>query len=329
VDVTEELAVRCPACDAPLLSDDRFCEACGAAVAVAEQADEACHACGAPPGDRTDDGYCSRCGVRARVPARADLDLGVAAAVSEQGRSHHRNEDAFRLERVGEDGFVAVVCDGISTAAAGDAAARAAADATAAALARAIREGEDLVAATGAAVGAAHDAVGLVPATTRTAVALPSCTLVSAAGRDGELAVGWVGDSRAYWLALGDERQLTVDDSWATEQVAEGVLTSREAFADHRAHAITRWVGADAPIEAPRVATLTPATAGRLLLCSDGLWNAAPAPADLAQLIAALGADAPPATVAHHLADAAGAAGSRDDITLIVVDIEPRGGLQP
>lgn len=327
--MTEELAVRCPACDAPLLSDDRFCEACGAAVAVAEQADEACHACGAPPGDRTEDGYCSRCGVRARVPARADLDLGVGAAVSEQGRSHHRNEDAFRLERVGEDGFVAVVCDGISTAAAGDAAARAAADATAAALARAIREGEDLVAATGAAVGAAHDAVGLVPSTTRTAVALPSCTLVSAAGRDGELAVGWVGDSRAYWLALGDERQLTVDDSWATEQVAEGVLTSREAFADHRAHAITRWVGADAPIEAPRVATLTPATAGRLLLCSDGLWNAAPAPADLAQLIAALGADAPPATVAHHLADAAGAAGSRDDITLIVVDIEPRGGLQP
>ena len=327
--MTGDLAVRCPACDAPLLSDDRFCEACGTAVAIIAAEDETCHACGAPPADRTDDGYCSRCGVRARVQPRTDLDLGIAAAVSEQGRSHHRNEDAFRLERVGEDGLVAVVCDGISTAAAGDAAARAAAGATAAALTRAIRDGDDLVAATGAAVGAAHEAVELVPATTRTGRALPSCTLVSAAWHEGVLAVGWVGDSRAYWLAPGDERQLTVDDSWATEQVAEGVLTSKEAFADNRAHAITRWVGADAPIEAPRVATLSPATPGRLVLCSDGLWNAAPAPADLAQLIAVLGADAQPAAVAHHLTDAAVAAGSRDDITLVIADIRPRGGPQP
>jgi PPM family protein phosphatase len=323
--------LRCPSCDAPLMADDRFCEACGAAVGPAATADPTagCHACGAPPTDRTDDGYCARCGVRVRLATRTELDLGVAAAVTEQGRSHHRNEDAFHVKRVGEDGFVAVVCDGISTAAAGDAAARAAADATAAALALAVRQGDDLVEATRAAVGAAHEAVERVPATTRVALALPSCTLVSAACRDGELVVGWVGDSRAYWLATGDDRQLTVDDSWAAEQVADGLMTAKEAFADRRAHSITRWVGADAPIEAPRVATLRPLTAGRLLLCSDGLWNAAPAAADLAQVVATLGHGASAALVAHGLVDAAVAAGSRDDITLVVIDIEPRGGPQP
>ena len=36
--------------------------------------------------------------------------------------------------------------------------------------------------------------------------AYPSCTLVSArCWRDGEVAIGWVGDSRAYWLDADDD----------------------------------------------------------------------------------------------------------------------------
>ena len=41
--------------------------------------------------------------------------------------------------------------------------------------------------------------------------------------------------------------QLTVDDSWVQEQVASGQLSEAEADRHPRAHAITRWVGADAP----------------------------------------------------------------------------------
>jgi serine/threonine protein phosphatase PrpC len=332
--VTGELALRCLVCEAPLMADDRYCEGCGTAVVAAppSPADVAagCRACGAPPEARAVDGYCTVCGVRERVAAsRAGLDLTVAAAVSEQGRSHRRNEDAFHLERVGEEGVVAVVCDGISTAAAGDAAAQAAAGAAAAVLARALRDADGLEGATGAAVLAAQDAVQRVPATTRSALALPSCTLVSAACRDGELVVGWVGDSRAYWLAPDDARQLTVDDSWAAEQVADGLLSAEEAFTDRRAHAITRWVGADAPPDAPRVTSLAPPSAGRLVLCTDGLWNCAPAAADLAALVKGLDPDAQPASVAHHLADAAMARGARDDVTVVVIDIQPRGGRQP
>jgi serine/threonine protein phosphatase PrpC len=332
--VTGDLALRCHACDAPLLATDRFCEACGTAVPAPPQGGAdgtaGCQACGAPADAFDADGYCAVCGVRRQVQApRAELDLTVAAAVSEQGRTHRRNEDAFELERVGDDGVVAVVCDGISTAASGDAAARAAAGAAAGALARAVRDGDELEAATRAAVNAARDAVHEVPATASTALALPSCTLVSAACRDGEIVVGWVGDSRAYWLAPGDARQLTVDDSWAAEQVANGLLSSDEAFADRRAHAITRWVGPDSPPDAAQVTRLAPSSPGRLVLCTDGLWNSAPAAADLAGLLAGLDGDAAPAAVARHLADVAMGGGGRDDITVAVIDVKPTKGPQP
>ena len=301
--MSSELALRCAACDAPLFAGDNFCEGCGAAVA------------GAPAG---------RSAAR-----RVQLDLGVVAAVSEQGRSHLRNEDAFCLERVGSNGIVAVVCDGISTSASGDAAARAAATAAARVLAVALDGADDLEAATAAAVAAAEGAVEQVPATGHAALALPSCTLVSAACRDGLLVVGWVGDSRAYWLGGASVAQLTVDDSWASEQVAEGLLSPEAAFADRRAHAITRWVGADAPPEGPQVITLAPPGPGRLVLCTDGLWNAVPAAADLARLTQSLDPHAAPASVAHHLADVALARGTRDDVTVAVIDVHRQGGPQP
>ncbi len=67
-----------------------------------------------------------------------------------------------------------------------------------------------------------------------------------------EVTVGSLGDSRAYWIGADGARRLTVDDSWAREQVDAGVLDERDAEADPRAHAITRWLGADAPDEPPR-----------------------------------------------------------------------------
>jgi PPM family protein phosphatase len=334
--MTGEVAQRCAACEAPVLADDRFCEACGAAIgAIAADLGNPCGACGAPPGAVDADGYCTVCGVReTRERERTELDLAVAAAVSEQGRTHRRNEDAFHVERVDGGGVVAVVCDGISTAASGDAAARAAAAAAGAVLARALRDGtasEDgtLQAAAADAARAARDAVRTVPWTMRSDLALPSCTLVCAACRPGEVVVGWVGDSRAYWLTGDEGRQLTVDHSWASEQVRDGLLEPDEAAADHRAHAITRWIGDDAPSDALQVTAFRPNGRGRLVLCSDGLWNYAPAAGDLAEILDGMGQDAPPADVARRLADAAMARGGRDDVTVAVIDIDDEEGGRP
>src|SRR6476646_12083865 len=178
---------HCPNCQAPLHDGDRFCEGCGARLADDEPA-------------TTENN-------------RIELDLAVAAAVSDRGRVHRRNEDSFFLE-VTDGGVAAVICDGISSASAGNAAARDAAKTAGEVLAAAVADPErDGTAAMTDAIQAAGGAVELVPWTTRTGRVDPSCTLVSALRRGDEVVIGWVGDSRAYWLDAEATRPLTSADS--------------------------------------------------------------------------------------------------------------------
>jgi PPM family protein phosphatase len=325
VDVSSETELCCPACRTALADGDRFCEQCGARLSEGEPQSVGCEACGAPADAIGDDGYCSICGVRERVAAsRVELDLIVAAAVSDQGRVHRRNEDAFHLEVIGDGSIVIVICDGISSASAGDVAAQTAATAAGRALADAITASSpDAGAATVDAIRTAHEAVERVPWTTRVDRAVPSCTFVSALWCGDEIVVGWVGDSRAYWIAPDETRQLTVDDSWAEEQITEGLLTPEQAAHDPRFHSITNWVGADAPDRPPGVVFIRTERPGRLLLCTDGLWNYAPTADELGMLVDALPAGAAPAAIARSLTDTALARGGRDNITVAVVDVNP------
>jgi serine/threonine protein phosphatase PrpC len=288
-----------------------------------------CASCGAP--QHEGDLFCEQCGARVDGVApelsddrRIELDLIVAAAVSDQGQKHHRNEDSFRLEVSSERNVAVVVCDGISSASAGNVAARDAAQAAAAVLAEAVAHPEqDAETAILAAIRAANEAVVHVEWTTRTRRVDPSCTLVCALCQGPQVMVGWVGDSRAYWFDAEASHQLTVDDSFGEEAVAKGVLTPEQAAKTPFLHTITNWVGPDAPERPPRVVTLRPERPGRLVLCTDGMWNYAPAADELARLVEALPADAAPAAVARALTDAANDRGGHDNITVAVVDVNP------
>ncbi|MGP0051025.1 MAG: PP2C family protein-serine/threonine phosphatase [Solirubrobacteraceae bacterium] len=284
-----------------------------------------CRACGAPADSIDPDGYCTVCGVRVQPPhSREELELAGAAAVSDQGWVQRRNEDAFHLAVIGARRGAVVVCDGISSASAGDAAARNAAKTAGELLAQAAGDPQrDAGDATVQAIGAARAAVGETSWTTRADRDTPSCTLVSALWRDRELVVGWVGDSRAYWLTGEEARQLTVDESWAGLQVEEGRMTAEAAARDHRSHQITNWVGPDAPDRPPRLTAMTVDRAGRLILCTDGLWNYLSGPDALVSLVDALPSDAAPAAIARSLTDYALQCGGRDNITVAVVDIDP------
>lgn len=295
--MTEFARLLCPACQGPLEEDDIYCEQCGARLRDQE------------PEANAD---------------RIELDLTTAAAISDRGRVHHRNEDSFHLELIGNDGAAAVVCDGISSASAGGSAAHTAAAATGRVLAQAIadlaHDGETIV---HEAIAAAHGAVGEVPWTRRTNRGTPSCTLVCALRRGGEITIGSVGDSRAYWIDSDGARQLTTDDSWAQEQVAEGRLTFEEALRDPRSHSITHWIGPDAPGRPPQLVTFEPSGPGTLLLCTDGLWNYLEDASELLELIDALPPEASPAAIAWSLTDTALLRGGRDNITVAVIDIDP------
>jgi len=326
---SSDTALACRSCQAALLVGDRYCERCGTRVDTAAdeqtRAEGGCMACAAPAEAIDADGYCSRCGVRQRSPRdRQEIDVVVAGGVSDRGRGRARNEDALQLLTDGEGGVAVVVCDGISSSHSADRAAGSAAEAAGAVLVEALRGEHALIGeAMRKAVGAAQQAVLGVPWTSRPDLDAPSCTLVSAIWRNGELAIGWVGDSRAYWIAGDDSRQLTVDHSWAQEQVAAGLLSAQEVGADPRAHSITRWLGRDAPEEEPQLLTLRPTQPGRLVLCSDGLWNYTPDAAGLVALLDALPPGTAAIAAAHSLVDTALAAGGHDNITVAVLNVAP------
>ncbi len=288
--------LTCPSCGAAQHAGDRFCEQCGARLDDEPVADG----------------------------ARTELDLVLAAAVSDQGHVHRRNEDAFNLEVFDDRRVAVVVCDGISSASAGNVAARDAALAAGAVLAKAATDSaRDPVQATVDAIDAAQLAVLQVPWTTRARRVDPSCTLVSALCRGAQVVVGWVGDSRAYWFDGVDPRQLTLDDSFAEEGVAKGLLTPEQAAHSPFLHSITHWVGPDAPERPPRVLEVRPERPGRLVLCTDGLWNYAPSAQELGRIVEGLPARSSAAAVARALTDMANTRGGHDNITVAVVDIDP------
>lgn len=274
------------------------------------------------------DGWCDRCGRRA--PSERDhLVLTVnpqLAAVTDKGRHHPRNEDAVALAQMGTRA-VLVVCDGVSSTtdpdAAAEAAANAARDVLAAAAAPAtaspagrVEYYSDLMvdaahAANTEAVLAAGKVGGQNP---------PSCTF-AAAVVEGELVLAaWIGDSRVYWLGDdGTALQMSIDDSWATEQVQNG-MPRELAEADPRAHSITRWLGADAGDPTPTFGSLSAPGAGWVLVCSDGLWNYCSGASDLAGLVEKY-ATLDPTELAARLVDWANEQGGHDNITAALARI--------
>ena len=188
----------------------------------------------------------------------------------------------------------------------------------------AARSGADLEAATGEAVEAALNAVVGI-AGTEGAPNAPACTYVSAVVAGGTVTVGWVGDSRAYWLGEPASTCITEDDSWAQRMIETGALTEAEAFADPRSHALVAWLGADAGVVRAHVRTMPLTGPGVVLVCSDGLWNYLPDAGQLADVALPKAVDAPFA-VAVELTALAIDRGGHDNVTVVVVPFNPRSG---
>jgi serine/threonine protein phosphatase PrpC len=219
-DVVKTAELTCPSCGEVVFPGEGFCEACGhrlgsdaqaTAGADASQPGDGrsqpvplgapkpggCVGCGTGTVDA--DGYCESCGLR--QPAERDhmefeLPGGTAAAVSDRGKRYSRNEDAMAVDRHSR-GVAAVVSDGVGSSPRPDEASRAAADTGVAELVARLEAGDDPEAAMHSAIARAAQAVAGLAETIHEA---PSCTFVSAVTTPGAVTVGWVGDSRAYWL---------------------------------------------------------------------------------------------------------------------------------
>ncbi|GAA1992448.1 protein phosphatase 2C domain-containing protein [Terrabacter lapilli] len=296
-----------------------------------------CHACGQ---GRIVDGYCDNCGTPPPDPRDHFTESPAAwvGGVCDIGRRHSRNEDAMSLSATEAPGSraVLVVCDGVSMASDSHIASLAAAKEARAVLDQPFPRGAGTPDAWAAAarralttaVTRANEAV--VAAVVEDVPNPPSCTFASAVVEDDVIVAGNVGDSRVYWLpdaAHEPALQLGRDDSFAQEQMSAGVPRLEAEHGPH-AHSITRWLGRDAPDDlTPHLTTVT-ASAGWLMVCSDGLWNYCSEAEDLRTLLHGLAAgtdDPTPAAIAQALVDFANEQGGRDNITVALARLAGRG----
>ncbi|GGX50551.1 hypothetical protein GCM10010358_00050 [Streptomyces minutiscleroticus] len=278
------------------------------------------------------DGYCENCGhAQPRERDHMEQELGAVAAVSDRGLRHHRNEDAFAVSSTalpdGSPAVVAVVCDGVSSATRPDEASLAAAATANEALLAALPLGthpqqamHDAIVAAAHAVTALADGPGQDDEHAPHQNA-PACTIVGAVVTPALLVVGWIGDSRAYWVPVdrsAPPARLTEDDSWAAQMVAAGLMNEAEAYADDRAHAITGWLGADAYELEPHTAAFKPDRPGAVVVCTDGLWNYAEAAEEMAAAVP-LDAAERPLHAARVLVGHALDGGGHDNVTVAVL----------
>ncbi len=300
----------CPQCTAEAPLDDRFCEECGAHLGSPSNAPGDCAKCGAGLDEIDNEGFCSACGFRREAPARDHFEHVVSAefaGITDRGLRHHRNEDFFAMDNAGEAHLI-VVCDGVSSTSEADKGSEAAVDA----IFRALVQSESLREA----VARGQTAIAAIDGE-------PATTVVAAVVRDRRAEIASVGDSRAYWIAKpGSEhasRQLTQDDSWLNDVVSAGEMAEEEALQSSQAHAITRWLGADASREdsTPSVVEFDIPGPGYLLLCSDGLWNYVPDAAAMADLVYAREEAA--VDVVRSLVEFANARGGQDNITAVLL----------
>lgn len=188
------------------------------------------------------------------------MKLGATAALSHPGRRRRHNEDSYVLEPP-----LFAVADGMGGAKAGEIASSLAA--------AAVQES-----AVDGATGEARVAALIEEANRRVfrranedrAVSGMGTTMTVALVEDERVAIGHVGDSRAYLIREGRLEQLTDDHSLVAELVRSGKLTPEEAEAHPQRSVITRALGTESEVDVDTFSVH--ATPGDLfLLCSDGL----------------------------------------------------------
>jgi serine/threonine protein phosphatase PrpC/vancomycin resistance protein YoaR len=142
-------------------------------------------------------------------------------------------------------------------------------------------------------------------------------TCTAAAVRHSRLIVGHVGDSRAYLVRHGRARRLTQDHTWAGEQSAAHAAHAADLEQHPLKSAPTRLLGAAADTAVDLIDEALE-DGDIVILCTDGLTATLD---DAAIARAVHNEDARGA--ADRLVRAARTAGSSDDISVIVLVIEP------
>jgi len=249
------------------------------------------------------------------------LRIAEEAVRTDTGRQRNANEDSLFVEAP-----LFVVADGMGGAQAGEVASRAAAESFAQNLPSGPPERlleETITGANRTIHELARKDPGLAGMGTTTTAAIVDL--------EGEaVAIGHVGDSRAYRLRGDRFEQLTRDHSLVEEMRRKGQITDAQAEDHPQRSIITRALGPEPEVQVD-VQTVPAQDGDVFLICSDGLTTML-GDEQIARLLTR--ATSLPAAV-RGLVDEANRAGGRDNITVVAFRLEdtaapaagnPRGG---
>ena len=242
-----------------------------------------------------------------------------AAGLSDPGKLRHNDEDAFLVDEI--LGLFAVA-DGVGGHAAGEIASRIAVETLSASVSQASNP------------GAAVDAENTLERAFRNAdeeirrqAMSPdqrgmASTLVVLFAPSAAAWIAHVGDSRAYLWRSGALTCLTRDHSAIAELARRTPGFDRsELERSPLAHVLTRSLGMKGGAAAPEIRPIELEAGDRLLLCCDGLTDMVPED----EIPPILSADLPREFRCSGLIEAANAAGGKDNITVVIVDVEVDG----
>lgn len=145
-------------------------------------------------------------------------------------------------------------------------------------------------------------------------------TTITAAALDGEadaVVIGHVGDSRAYRLRDGILQRLTRDHSLVEEMRRRGQITEAQAEEHPQRSIITRALGPEPEVLAD-IQSVPSAPGDLFMLCSDGLTTMLGDERIKELLLGATSLDA----ATRALVDEANRAGGRDNITVVLFQLE-------
>jgi len=147
-------------------------------------------------------------------------------------------------------------------------------------------------------------------------------TLTVSVFRRNELAVGHVGDSRAYLVRQGEIRQLTSDHTYVAMQLKMNLITKAEAMTSELRSMLTRSLGSNPTVQMDYSRALL-RTKDIVIQCSDGLHGPV-TEAEMRECVNRM----PPEEACDYLLRLAEKRGTQDNLSvqIIRVDSVPRVG---
>jgi protein phosphatase len=243
------------------------------------------------------------------------LRIAEEAVRTDTGRQRNANEDSHFIKAP-----LFVVADGMGGAQAGEVASKAAAESFAQGLPQAPPERaleETIEGANRTIHELARKDPSLAGMGTTTTAAIVDLEAE-------EVAIGHVGDSRAYRLRGGRFEQLTRDHSLVEEMRRKGQLTDAQAEDHPQRSIITRALGPEPEVQVDL--QTVPAQPGDVfLICSDGLTTML----DDEKIAHVLGRATSLQSAVKALVDEANRAGGRDNITVVAFRLEDTAAPAP